>query len=119
MTFLKKIQNKPVSTRYIILIASVSFVMIFILYFWFISFNDYLNRLTQENVTKGENSESTKNFKLLSLKESLKASVSDFIDFIYESKDKINNLNDQKKIPNSLKKDQSQKRTILKFPDNY
>lgn len=122
MGLLKSIQNKPKSTRYIILIISVSLVMVFIIYFWFISFSSYLNDLSK-NKELDKFGSLNKGLELLSLKDSLKASVNDFWGAFSNIIDKIDDQNSYRASDfdnlKNLGNDQNQKNVILKFPDNY
>ncbi len=117
MSVLKKIQNKPTSTRYLILVVSVIFSMSLIVYLWAIFLDSSFISVMQGQITQNEDNRNGP-LKLASLKESLKSSVNDFANIFSNITSDVNSSIGEKENKNGdLQNSDSAK--LLKFPDSY
>lgn len=132
MKFLKNIEKKPVSVRYLYLTICVVVSMIFIGYLEFISFKGIVEEFSKSKVDN-----SGKVLELLSIKDSLKTSLKDFSSiFSKNTGDIFNNLNsleregilknqnteNQNNFSRVNKKDfetKDKESEVLNFPNNY
>lgn len=96
------------------MIILVVISMSFIVYLWLLSFNDYLATLSKGSVLDANNQNNNPKLELLSLKDSLKASVDDFVNIISNK-----NSNEATKNSDLTKPNDTINGEILKFPSNY